>query len=220
MPRSRVRPVFSVAIVSLVLAAGPLPAQSAPENKRCLTREQLNIEPIFSACPPLVDQASVSDNSFIARLRVYNGPSRYTMRWRGQGYFNEDVFTYNAATGLYDGFCATRACSIGHGGWVQMEHWDYFVGTLLADNVGTWTYEELHDDVVAQSRTFEVRELEPVRSERSEPDRYRRPEHAPSAGAEAGVVRGYRHRRRGHRLVDRRAQGRQEGGRLWHWQRQ
>ena len=53
MPRSRVRPVFSVAIVSLVLAAGPLPAQSAPENKRCLTREQLNIEPIFSACPPL-----------------------------------------------------------------------------------------------------------------------------------------------------------------------
>jgi len=160
MPRSRVRPVFSVAIVCLVLAAGPLPAQSAPENKRCLTREQLNIEPIFSACPPLVDQASVSDNSFIARLRVYNGPSRYTMRWRGQGFFNEDVFTYNAATGLYDGFCATRACSIGHGGWVQMEHWDYFVGTLLADNVGTWTYEELHDDVVAQSRSFEVRELE------------------------------------------------------------
>ena len=159
MPRSRGRRLYSAIFVILSLLGTSPPAWSEPENNRCLTREQLNIEPIFSACPPLVDQASVSDSSFIARLRIYNGPDRYTMRWRGQGYFNEDVFTYNEETGLYDGFCATRACSIGHGGWVQMEHWDYFVGTLLADNVGTWTYEELHDDVVFQSRTFEVNEL-------------------------------------------------------------
>ena len=159
MPRSTGYRSFSTLFVFLGLLGISLTAQSEPENQRCLTREQLNIEPIFSACPPLLDQASVSDNSFVARLRIYDGPDRYTMRWRGQGYFNEDVFTYNEETGLYDGFCATRACSIGHGGWVQMEHWDYFVGTLLADNAGTWTYEELHDDVVVQSRTFEVNEL-------------------------------------------------------------
>jgi RHS repeat-associated protein len=144
---------------SLFLLACGLAAHASPDNRRCLSREQLLIEPLFSACPPLVEQASVSDNSFIATLFFRGGPARYTMRWRGQNYFNEDIFTYNEATGLYDGFCATRACSIGPGGWVQMEHWDYFVGTLLADNVGTWTYEELHDDVVAQSRTFEVKEL-------------------------------------------------------------
>jgi RHS repeat-associated protein len=134
-------------------------AHAAPDNRRCLTREQLLIEPLFSACPPLIDKASVSDNSFVATLNIRGGPSRYTMRWRGPSYFNEDVFTYNEETGLYDGFCATYACSIGPGGWVQMEHWNYFVGTLLADDVGSWTYEELHDEVVAQSRTFEVEEL-------------------------------------------------------------
>jgi len=159
MPRSRACHFLSASLVALSLTALPHPAQSAPENKRCLTRDQLNIEPIFSACPPLIDEASVSDNSFIATLYINGGPSRYTMRWRGQNYFNEDIFEYNEATGLYDGFCATRACSIGPGGWVKMEHWQYFVGTLLADNIGTWTYEELHDDTVFQSRTFEVREL-------------------------------------------------------------
>ena len=145
-------------LILILLSVSPA-ALADPENKRCLTREQLDIEPVFSACPSLVDEASVSDSSFIAKLYINGGPSRYTMRWRGQNYYNEDVFTYNEATGLYDGFCATRACSIGPGGWVQMEHWDYFVGTLLAEHAGTWTYEELHDDQVFQSRTFEVKEL-------------------------------------------------------------
>jgi RHS repeat-associated protein len=40
-----------------------------------------------------------------------------------------------------------------------MEHWDYFVGTLLAENVGSWSYTELHDGSVYQSREFDVREL-------------------------------------------------------------
>ena len=101
-----------IALLGFGLLAITLLAQAGPDNRRCLTREQLNIEPLFSACPPLVDQASVSDSSFIATLRINGGPSRYTMRWRGESYFNEDVFTYNEATGLYDGFCATRACSI------------------------------------------------------------------------------------------------------------
>jgi len=146
--------------VFMMLLASDLAAQPGPETNRCLTREQLNIEPIFSACPPLIDEASVSDSSFVARLNIKGGPSRYVMRWRGQNYFSEDIFTYNEATGLYDGFCGIRACSIGPGGWVQTEHWSWLVGTLLAENVGTWTYEELHDDEVFQSRTFEVRELD------------------------------------------------------------
>jgi RHS repeat-associated protein len=152
------RSISLICICSSLLALD-VTAQSGPENNRCLSRDQLNIEPLFSACPPLIDEASVSDNSFIARLYFNGGPSRYTMRWRGPGYFNEDIFNYNPDTGLYDGFCATRACSIGPGGWVQMEHWDYFVGTLLAENVGSWTYEEVHDDAVFQSRAFEVRGL-------------------------------------------------------------
>lgn len=156
-PRPGLAAGLSILFCSLLAVSTS--SQSSPGIKRCLTRDQLNIEPIFSACPPLVDQASVSDNSFVARLDIHGGPSRYTMRWLGQDYFNEDVFTYNEATGLYDGFCATRACSIAPGGWVQMEHWDYFVGTLLAENVGMWTYEELHDGEVFQSRTFDVREL-------------------------------------------------------------
>ena len=159
MAGSCVRRTISIISVCLSLHALDVTAQSGPENKRCLSRDQLNVEPIFSACPPLVDEASVSDNSFIARLYINGGPSRYTMRWRGPGYFNEDFFTYNEATGSYDGFCATRACTISPGGWVQMEHWDYFVGTLLAENVGSWVYEELHDGAVFQSRTFDVRGL-------------------------------------------------------------
>jgi YD repeat-containing protein len=144
---------------SLNLLAPEAMSQEGPETRRCLTREQLNIEPIFSACPPLIDEASVSDNSFVARLDIDGGPNRYTMRWAGPGYFNEDIFTYNEATGSYDGICGTRACSIAPGGWVQMEHWDYFVGTLLAENVGSWSYTELHDGSVYQSREFDVREL-------------------------------------------------------------
>jgi RHS repeat-associated protein len=42
---------------------------------------------------------------------------------------------------------------------VQQEHWDYFVGTLLTEDVGTWTYSELRDGEVFQSRTFAVRGL-------------------------------------------------------------
>ena len=90
---------------------------------------------------------------------------RVTVKEKGDKFFhsapviyepiNEDIFTYNETTGFYDGFCATRACSIPPGGWVQMEHWDYFVGTLLAENIGTWIYEELRDDVVFQARTFD-----------------------------------------------------------------
>lgn len=146
-------------VLGLLLPAADAAAQAEPENKRCLTREQLLIEPLFSACPALIDEASVSDNSFIAKLWLYGGPSTYTMRWLGQNYFSERVFTYDESTGLYDGFCGTYACSIPPGGWVEMEHWDYFVGTLMAEHVGPWTYEELHDGVVFQSRTFDVREL-------------------------------------------------------------
>jgi RHS repeat-associated protein len=144
----------------LSLLAVDAAAQAGPENKRCLTREQLLIEPLFSACPALIDEASVSDNSFIAKLWLNGGPSTYTMRWLGQNYFTERTFTFDEDTGLYDGFCGTYACSIPPGGWVETEHWEYFVGTLLAENVGSWTYEELHDGVAFQSRTFDVRELE------------------------------------------------------------
>jgi RHS repeat-associated protein len=147
------------AVIGLNLAADNAFSQSGPENKRCLTREQLLIEPLFSACPALIDEASVSDNSFIAKLYIQGGPSTYTMRWLGQNYFAQNVFIHDPATGLYDGFCGTYACSIPPGGWVEQEHWEYFVGTLMAEHVGPWTYEELHDDVVVQSRTFDVREL-------------------------------------------------------------
>jgi RHS repeat-associated protein len=159
MPEPRVRGAIVTLCLSLSFITLNVSAESAPENRRCLSREQLNIEPLFSACPPLIDVASVSDNSFIAKLNIDGGPDRYTMRWRGPGYFNEDHFEYNPATGLYDGSCATRACSIGPGGWVQMEHWKYFVGTLLAENAGLWSYEEVHDGVVFQSREFDVKGL-------------------------------------------------------------
>jgi len=159
MRSSNSRFVLPLIFIIFSLMVFDVTAQAGPETNRCLSRDQLNIEPIFSACPPLIDQASVSDNSFIAKLYLYAGPSKYTTRWRGQNYFNEDIFTYNETTGFYDGFCATRACSIPPGGWVQMEHWDYFVGTLLAENIGTWIYEELRDDVVFKSRTFEVQAL-------------------------------------------------------------
>ena len=44
---------LSALVCGSALAAGP-------ETQRCLTREQLLIEPIFSQCPDLVDEASVT----------------------------------------------------------------------------------------------------------------------------------------------------------------
>ena len=62
-------------LACISVPATELAAQAGPETQRCLTREQLNIEPIFSACPPLIDEASVSDNSFISRLYLDAGYS-------------------------------------------------------------------------------------------------------------------------------------------------
>lgn len=161
MNSSMLSRAFLAVLCCLTLLAVEAAAQSGPENKRCLTREQLLIEPLFSACPPLLDEASVSDNSFTAKMWLHAGPSTYTMRWLGEGYFSERNFIYDEDTGLYDGVCeGVYACSIPPGGWVEAEHWEVFVGTLLADNVGSWTYQELRDGLVFQSRTFDVRELE------------------------------------------------------------
>lgn len=143
----------------ITVPATELAAQPGPETQRCLTREQLNIEPIFSACPPLIDEASVSDSSFISKLYLDPGYSSYSLRWHGPNYFHEQSYNLNPATGAYEGFCGTRACSLYPPAWVQQEHWSWFVGTLLAEDVGTWTYSELRDGVEFQSRTFEVREL-------------------------------------------------------------
>ena len=148
-----------VLLACISVPATELVAQAGPETQRCLTREQLNIEPIFSACPPLIDEASVSDNSFISRLFLDPGYSTYSLRWHGPNYFHEQSYNLNPATGGYEGFCGTRACSLYPPAWVQQEHWSWFVGTLLAEDVGTWTYSELRDGVEYQSRTFEVREL-------------------------------------------------------------
>ncbi|RPH97280.1 MAG: hypothetical protein EHM68_08900 [Lysobacterales bacterium] len=141
-----------------ILTLAP-PARAEPENQRCLTREQLNIEPIFSACPPLIDEASVSDNAFISKLYLDRGYQSYSIRWQGPSYFHEQTYDWNVASGAYEGFCGTRFCQLYPPAWVQQEHWDYFVGTLLAADVGTWTYSELRDGVEFQSRAFEVREL-------------------------------------------------------------
>jgi RHS repeat-associated protein len=148
-----------VLLACITVPATELAAQAGPETQRCLTREQLNIEPIFSACPPLIDEASVSDNSFISKLYLERGAERYSVRWQGPSYFNQDDFNWNPETGAYEGACGTRFCALYPPAWVQQEHWDYFVGTLLAEDVGTWTYSELRDGVVFQSRIFEVREL-------------------------------------------------------------
>jgi RHS repeat-associated protein len=158
--QSRFLRMLGAALASLSLISAEATAQDEPLNKRCLTREQAETEPLFSKCPLLIDEASVSDYSFTAKMWLNGGPSTYVMRWLGQSYFTEFTFTWDEDTGLYDGFCGTYACSIPPGGWVEMEHWEYFVGTLLAENVGEWTYQEVQDGVVAKSRTFEVRELE------------------------------------------------------------
>ena len=152
--------MLGVALACLSLIAADATAQALPENKRCLTHEQALIEPLFSECPELIDEASVSDHSFTAKMWLNGGPSTYVMRWLGQSYFTELPFTYDEDTGLYDGFCGTQTCSIPPGGWVEEEHWEYFAGTLVAAHVGEWTYQEVQDGVVAKSRTFEVRELE------------------------------------------------------------
>ena len=152
--------MLGVALACLSLIAADATAQALPENKRCLTHEQALIEPLFSECPELIDEASVSDHSFTAKMWLNGGPSTYVMRWLGQSYFTELPFTYDEDTGLYDGFCGTQSCSIPPGGWVEDEHWEYFAGTLVAAHVGEWTYQEVQDGVVAKSRTFEVRELE------------------------------------------------------------
>jgi RHS repeat-associated protein len=152
--------MLGAALACLSLASADATAQTDSENRRCLTFEQALIEPLFSECPLLIDEASVSDHSFTAKLWLNGGPSTYVMRWLGQSFYSEFTFTYDEATGLYDGFCATGPCSIPPGGWVEMEHWELLAGTLLSENVGEWTYQELHDGVVSKSRTFDVRELE------------------------------------------------------------
>jgi RHS repeat-associated protein len=152
------RSAWALLTCAAILAISP-PARAEPETQRCLTREQLNIEPIFSACPPLAGEASVSDNSFISKLYLDRGYDSYALRWQGPDYFHEQNYDWNPATGAYEGFCGTRFCELYPPAWVQQEHWSYFVGTLLAKDVGTWTYSELRGGEVFQFRTFEVRGL-------------------------------------------------------------
>ena len=70
---------FAVRVLSITIAVffGQT-AHASLETKRCLTREQLNVEPIFSACPWLIDEASVSDNSFISTLFLDPGYQSYS----------------------------------------------------------------------------------------------------------------------------------------------
>ena len=156
--------VFQRATLALIVVVGTFTgsvgAQDGPEIQRCLTREQLLMEPLFSHCPDLVDEASVSDNSFVSTLYLDRGYTSYSIRWQGPDYFSQDDYTWNPATEVYEGFCGTQACTLSPPAWLKQEHWDYYVGTLLAEDVGTWTYSELRDDELLQSRTFEVRELE------------------------------------------------------------
>ena len=159
MHRTEIRRAALASVIVIAFLSGDVRPQAGPETQRCLTREQLEIEPIFSACPPLVDEASVSDASFISKLYLYRGYDSYSTRWQGPGYFHQDDYVWNPGTGAYEGPCGTRLCDLYPPAWVQQEHWPYFVGTLLAEDVGPWTYSELRNGEVFQSRTFEVREL-------------------------------------------------------------
>jgi hypothetical protein len=96
---------------------------------------------------------------FFISAHLDPGYDSYSIRWQGPDYFEQQDYTYDPATGAYEGICGTRACSLYPPAWVQQEHWQYFVGTLLAKDAGTWTYSESRNGVEFQSRTFEVREL-------------------------------------------------------------
>jgi len=152
---------FAVRVLSIAIAVffGQT-AHASLETKRCLTREQLNVEPIFSACPWLIDEASVSDNSFISTLFLDPGYQSYSIRWQGPDYFHQRDYDFNPETQAYEGPCGSQFCRLYPPAWVSQEHWSYFVGTLQAADVGTWTYSELRNGEVFQSRTFEVHELE------------------------------------------------------------
>ncbi|MGD8579177.1 MAG: RHS repeat-associated core domain-containing protein [Lysobacterales bacterium] len=160
MLQSALRCAVTALIVITSVWPSPASPQTGPETKRCLTREQLLTEPLFSACPPLVDEASVSDESFISKLYLYRGYDSYALRWQGPSYFQQNDYTWNPETGAYEGICGSQFCELYPPSWVQQEHWPFLVGTLLAEDVGSWTYSELRNGEVFQSRNFEVRELE------------------------------------------------------------
>ena len=132
-------------------------AQAVVDTQRCLTREQLLKQPTFSACPPLIDEASVSDNAFVSTLTLNQGYESYAVRWQGPDYFDQQDYTFNLESGAYEGLCGTRFCQLYPPAWITQEHWSYFVGTLLANDAGTWTYSELRNGEVFQSAALRAR---------------------------------------------------------------
>jgi hypothetical protein len=95
-------------LACISVLATELAAQAGPETQRCLTREQLMIEPIFSACPPLIDEASVSDNSFISKLYLDGGYDSYSSALAKSEKLYRQHYDYDQETGAYKGFCGTQ----------------------------------------------------------------------------------------------------------------
>jgi len=134
------------------------------ENRRCRTEEEIGEgSQLFNNCPYIVypNEASVSDVTFTTLIEFQAQGANYTERWTPQGFEPiERIYEWNGELSGWVGPCSSGSCTFYKGGWLLREPWQYFRPTLLAENVGTWVYEELIGDSVFQSKTFEVRELE------------------------------------------------------------
>ncbi len=167
MHNSKFHLVISLIITTLILMAFDVRAQAEEsENKRCKTDEEIGSgATLFDECDWITgtNEVSVSDVTLTTLIQFRHAGADYIERWTGPGYFLERTYEWGLHDNGFEGFkgsCSFGPCYFSKWGWIHREFWSYFRGTLLAENVGTWLYEELFNGVVQQSKTFYMRGLD------------------------------------------------------------